>query len=113
MVSLTPTMKSSLTQPTSAPLLSSSRKPSQTFSFGATEKEGTCYGEGRPGGYLRPSFYLAVTSPTVPILVMAPCCHRTFCKAFEKRTRIQFSLHLDPQAHVEDSFVSHTGDLAL
>lgn len=114
MDSLTPTMKSSLTLPTSTPLLSSSRKPSQeTFGFGATENQGTCYGEGRPGGCLRPSFYLAVTSPTGPILVMALSCHWTFCKAFEKRTRIQVSLLLDPQAHVEGSFVSHTGDLTL
>lgn len=64
-------------------------------------------------GRVASSFYVAVSSPTVPIVVMALCCHRTFGKAFEKRTRIHFSLLLDPQAHMEGSLLSRTGDLTL
>lgn len=43
--------------------LSSSRKPSGDFQLWSHENQGTCYGEGRPGGCLRPSFYLAATHP--------------------------------------------------
>lgn len=105
-------MKSSLTLPAS--LLLSWVKFKETFTgdfqLWSHRKSRYVLWARRPGAASNFSFYLAVTSPTVPVLVMALSCHWTFCKAFEKRTRIQVSA-LDPQAHVEGSFVSHTGDL--